>query len=121
MYLFFDGDNVGPEIERLLTSGEVSEASKLSEAINIAISGLREWLNSQSEVELLLCGGGDILIRFDSEKNRRDVIDHVRSQFRLITGLTISCGVGIAPKDAIWNLHLAKLYGRDRVVGLQGK
>ena len=64
-YLFFDGDNVGISIEKAFMSDDVKFAQKLSKGINNAIKLINNYLKSLDNVEIILIGGDDILIKLE--------------------------------------------------------
>ncbi len=64
-YAFFDGDNVGSSIERLLSNNQIHEATHLSERIKLAILKIELLAASMNGVEILISGGDDVLIKFD--------------------------------------------------------
>ncbi len=119
MYAFFDGDNIGSTIEMLLTEGRVEEASDLSKNIQIALTEIEEFLKSKKGIEIIILGGDDILISYSFLEEEKKLLEDVRNKFFTRTGNTMSCGVSDDLPEAIWNLHLAKLYGKDIIRGIK--
>lgn len=118
-YAFFDGDNIGNTIEVLLIEGKVAEAISLSENINDAANKIGKILRSRNGIEVMILGGDDLLIKYDSEKYGSELLEEIRTLFQAKTGLSMSCGVGENIPESIQNLRLAKLYGKDQIKGLR--
>lgn len=112
-YAFFDGDNVGNTIEILLLEGKVSEAQLLSDNINKAIQKIKKYLTDKAEV--ILAGGDDVLIKVKDDELLAEKLTAVTKIFSTTTGLTISCGVDKDIEGAIYQLSIAKLYGKNQI------
>jgi hypothetical protein len=117
LYAFFDGDNIGPTIEILLTENRIDEAVNLSKSINTVISEIEGILKSKDGIEIIILGGDDILIRYDTLKHGNELLEEIRNTFKARTGNSMSCGVGKDIPESIWNLHLAKLHGKNMIKG----
>lgn len=117
-YAFFDGDNVGNTIEILLIENKVDEATLLSRHINDAVYQLKIKLKKNSDVDVIILGGDDLLIKYDIDNDDIGLLEDIREIFKSTTGLNMSCGVGSTISEAIQNLHLAKLYGKNQLIGL---
>lgn len=118
-YAFLDGDNIGNTIEILLIEGKVAEAISLSKNINDAADELGKTLRSRNGIEVMILGGDDLLIKYDSEKYGLELLEEIRILFQTKTGLSMSCGVGENISESIQNLRLAKLYGKNQIKGLR--
>jgi len=118
-YAFFDGDNIGDTIEKLLIEKRVDEATLLSENINKSVHNLEKLLRSKNGVEIIILGGDDLLIKFDSEECDVKLLNEITILFENTCGLSMSCGVGTTILEAIQNLHMAKLYGKNQIIGLR--
>lgn len=116
-YAFFDGDNIGPTIEILLTENRIDEAMRLSENIKIALFEIEQILKSSNDVKIIVLGGDDILIQFNPMQYDLEFLENIRGIFKEKTGISMSCGVGKDVPQSIWNLHMAKLYGKDIIKG----
>jgi len=114
-YAFFDGDNVGASIERLLSNGKVHEATHLSERIKLAILQIELFIDSADGVEIVVCGGDDVLIRFDRNKYDHYFLGRISNIFVKFTGLSMSCGVGINVNQAISSLMVVKQRNKGRI------
>ncbi|MEH2076970.1 MAG: mCpol domain-containing protein [Nostoc sp.] len=107
-YAFFDGDNIGNTIENLLNNGRVQEATYLSESIKLAIFQIELFIKSTDDTELIIAGGDDVLIKYNTEKYNHTFLEKISKIFSKHTGLSMSCGVGENVSQAINNLANAK-------------
>jgi CRISPR/Cas system-associated protein Cas10 (large subunit of type III CRISPR-Cas system) len=117
LYAFFDGDNIGPTVEILLMENKISEATTFSENINIAILEIGELLKSADDIKIIILGGDDVLIEFDPIRYNLSFLEKLRDIFKEKTGNSMSCGIGKDISQSIWNLHVAKLYGKNTIKG----
>jgi hypothetical protein len=115
VYAFLDGDNIGIRLEELLSKNKTSEASLLSENIKIAMLEIDKILNSKPDVKIIIIGGDDVLIQYDHEKYGTDIIDEILNTFKVITGLSMSCGIGLSIGQSIINLDNAKKSGKNKI------
>lgn len=116
-FLYFDGDDVGAQIELLLLDEKVDDAAELSRRVVIAVGNIAERLQLDFGARLIFAAGDEILAVTNLEPTE-NAIQSLRSEFRRSTGLTISCGLGSSAMEAARSLHLAKLRGKDRIVGV---
>jgi CRISPR/Cas system-associated protein Cas10 (large subunit of type III CRISPR-Cas system) len=117
LYAFFDGDNIGPTVEILLTESKISEAMTFSENIKAALLEIEKLLKATDGIKIIILGGDDILIEFDPIKHNLDFLEKLRDTFKDKTGNSMSCGVGKDVPQSIWHLHIAKLYGKNTIKG----
>ncbi|XGB41734.1 MAG: mCpol domain-containing protein [Nodosilinea sp. LVE1205-7] len=115
MYAFLDGDNIGLRIEELLSKAEAFEATLLSENIKTAMLEIDRLLNSKPGIKVIILGGDDVLIQYEYEKYGIDVVDEIIHTFKVITGLSMSCGIGLSIEQSIVNLDNAKKSGRNKI------
>jgi hypothetical protein len=107
-YAFFDGDNVGNTIDNLLSNGRIAEATHLSESIKLSIFQIELFVKTIENAEIIIAGGDDVLIRYDSQKCNFELLKNISSLFTKQTGLSMSCGVGDNVSQAIGNLTKVK-------------
>jgi len=119
IFAFFDGDNIGDKIELLLIEGRLSEASLLSDNLNLALEEIKRILNDK-KVKIHICGGDDLLIEMPSNEFKYPIIEEVRDMFFQRTNCTFSCGIGINLNETIANLHRAKISGKNKIVSSEG-
>lgn len=112
-YAFFDGDNVGNTIENLLNRNRVAEATHLSESIKLSIFQIELFVRSIEHVEIVIAGGDDLLIRYDSEKCQFELLERISNLFTIQTGLSMSYGVGDDISQAINNLAKVKRRNKE--------
>jgi len=114
-FAFFDGDNVGVTIEKNLTMGNVTEAKEISNAIKKSLDLMEVEIQKHHSVEIIIIGGDDLLLKFIDNDINQQLIKNLIKIFEATTSLSMSCGVGDSINEAIYNLHLAKLFGKAQV------
>lgn len=119
MFAFFDGDDIGPKLEILLIENKLQEASLFSESINIAMKEIESFLIKTKNIRVHILGGDDVLVEYDQSVDENFLVSEINNIFKARTGCTMSCGIGENLNQAIWNLHKAKLFGKDNVYGRQ--
>jgi len=119
VYAFFDGDNIGDTLEILLTEDKVAEAKSFSNSIRDAFGDIEANLKASPDVEVVISGGDDLLIRYDPTLHGKSFIQQIMATFKSRTGHSLSCGVGEDIPQSVRNLYLAKLYGKNQIKGLQ--
>jgi hypothetical protein len=115
IYAFFDGDNIGDKLEILLLEGKIAEAQDFSHNIETAIDEIKIKLKSNPDVEIIIAGGDDLLIGYDPAMHNDLFLEELRSIFKARTNHSMSCGIGESIPQAVRNLYLAKLYGKNRI------
>lgn len=113
-YVFLDADKVGDRLELFLLKGSIPEAEQLHESVQTALKEIRSRVQGEG-FDVLLSGCDDVLFSGPSPLYRRDFLEELRAFFVKATRCTLSCGVGLSIADALQNLRIAKLEGRDRV------
>jgi minimal CRISPR polymerase domain len=121
IFIYFDGDDIGPGLEILLLDGLLDEASLYSRRIAEGIRELECEVVSLPGARIIVSGGDDLVATCPAESFDIGLIDELRKRFESITSRTVSVGVGRSPKRAVDNLHRAKLLGRDRIVSTVGE
>ncbi|WP_161498720.1 mCpol domain-containing protein [Microterricola pindariensis] len=116
IYAYFDGDDVGANIELCLLEDNVGAASQISSRVSHAVQWLRGCLERDFSGEISFAAGDEVLA-FLRKIPSKEQIDLLRSEFEKLSGLTISCGFGASARDAASRLRLAKLRGKDRSEG----
>lgn len=112
-YLYFDGDDVGSAIELRLLERDLDGAKDVSERVTRAVSKLANTLRREFSAEVIFAAGDEVLALVPRELTEAE-LNGLRSEFRIISGVSVSCGVADSPRDATLNLHIAKLRGKNR-------
>lgn len=115
-YAFFDGDSIGNAIDNLFRSGKIQEARHLSESIKHAIFEIEQLVNAVDNMELIIAGGDDILIKYDPEIYNLDFLTRLSGIFTKHTGLSMSFGDGENIDQAINNLMEAKQQNKGYII-----
>lgn len=116
-YMFFDGDGIGDTLEIFLIENRIREAKDFSEILTQTMNELRDILERNTDVEIIICGGDDLLIKTLACIDCEGIVNSIRSKFSSRTGHTMSCGIGDDVPTSVRNLYTAKLYGKNRVLG----
>jgi hypothetical protein len=116
IYAYFDADDVGARIELSLLEGDVEGASLVSQRVSAAILWLGECLAREFGGQVKFAAGDEVLALLGRVPSRYE-IDAVREEFQSRCGLSISCGLGEGSNDAVSQLRLAKLRGKNRLEG----
>lgn len=109
-YVFFDGDNVGKNLEILLNSNRLGEASTLSENIKIALTKIEKKLLELKDINIIILGGDDVLIGYESGSYDDSFLNEIAQIFKIQTGLSMSFGTGSTVFESINNLHFSKRF-----------
>lgn len=115
-FAFFDGDNIGDIIEKWLHKNMIEEAQFFSQNVKEAFDEIHKTLISLDEIEIIIFGGDDLLISFNSDIYNEDFFEKIRVSFQSKTQATISCGIGSTIQESIFCLYLAKLYGKNQLI-----
>jgi len=116
-FIYFDGDDVGARIELLLLRNDPDAAAAVSRDVVRAVGEIADAIRIQLGGTVLFAAGDEVLACVNDAPDPA-WLDLVRDRFRFATHLTISCGVGGTAAEAASNLHMAKLLGKNRAVGL---
>ncbi|MDB5338111.1 MAG: hypothetical protein JWN70_3730 [Planctomycetaceae bacterium] len=117
VYTYFDGDDVGANIELRLLEDDVQGAALVSARVSGAVQWIRESLERDFAGQIMFAAGDEVLAFLKEIPSLAD-IDHIRVEFRTRTGLSVSCGVGESAREAASQLRLAKLRGKNRSEGI---
>jgi GTP cyclohydrolase III len=116
-YVRLDCDNVSDQIECFLYNSETSKAQDLSNNIKGSINKTVAWIKQKfTDSEILLIGADDIL--FTSANITETDLDQIKNIFFQLSNLTISIGVGETIKESMQNLLIAKVSGKNKIIGI---
>lgn len=116
-YAFLDGDNIGNAINNLFSNGRIKEAQGVSESIKSALFKIERFVHSTPGVDLIIAGGDDIFVKYESGKHGLELIEKIADMFYQQTGLTMSYGVGETVEESISNLIIKKQQNKG-VIGV---
>ena len=114
-YIYIDADNIGDKLELLIILDRLDEACTFSRTLSSAMKDLCSDLEKNLNADILLFGGDDIIASIESEYLDIDKIELIRKSFYKLTNCTISCGISLSVQDALQNLRIAKLNGRNQI------
>lgn len=112
-----DFDNIGDKIDFFLYQDNFKAAQEIS---NIIKKSIKESINvihsTFQNVEVLLIGADDLL--FSCHKLEKQQLEILKEYYFVTTNLTVSIGVGNNIKEAMLNLKIAKVSGKNIIKGL---
>lgn len=114
VYVTYDGDNVGAEVEESLMRDETETATRLSANIRKTHEQITE--EAEHEGGKLIFDGGDNGMLLVPESAVSKISERIRELYKKITGHTVSIGVGGGPIRAHKALVYAKNTGKDKIV-----
>ena len=112
----FDGDDIGPVLELILLDNKLDRAREYSRSVARALQHVRDLLEIELGAEIIICGGDDLVVCWETGSVTDVDIKLIRASFFDICGRTISVGIGANSHEATNNLRRAKLLGKDRAV-----
>lgn len=115
-FIRMDADGVGDKIELALLDNDIALAKAIHNAIRRSMQALAETINSAGNMEIIMMGCDDILLRMDAVSYRRAFFEELMQLFCMMSDCTISMGVGNSLMEALLNLNRAKLAGKNRIV-----
>jgi CRISPR/Cas system-associated protein Cas10 (large subunit of type III CRISPR-Cas system) len=116
IFVYFDGDDIGPALELLLLDDLIEEAREYSRSINIAFRAVLNTLTDGEDVDVIVAGGDDLIVSWPDGSLATTDVHRIRHIFHDSCGRTMSAGVGFSLSEAAANLRRAKLAGKDRIV-----
>jgi len=112
-----DIDRVGDRLELYLLHENIQSARTFQNELQAAMKWLRQALTQELGCDLLYSGCDDVLFQIDTANYNHAGVESLRQQFAGRTGCTLSYGFGHTIREAVNNLRVAKLSGRDRAIG----
>ena len=117
-FIRLDADNIGDKIEFALISGHFGDAQQIHNSVQDAMDEIRKTINAFPSWKILMYGCDDVLIQVPSKDKFQNEIQSIKSNFQIKTGCSLSIGIGNSLQEALLNLRIAKLKGKDIIVGL---
>jgi hypothetical protein len=116
IYIRIDCDNVGDKIEFALYNNDPKAAQEISDSIKTNIKWLIESINQISIGKVLLVGSDDILFETNEEFFNVEKLENLKQEFFIKTNITLSIGIGFSIVDALTNLKIAKISGKNKII-----
>lgn len=116
IFVRLDADGVGDKIELALLDNDIDRARAIHNAIRRSMSALVERITARGDIEIIMVGCDDILMRMQAASYQRSFFEALMGVFETMSECTISIGVGGCLADALHNLDKAKLAGKNRIV-----
>lgn len=116
IYIRFDVDNVGESIELNLLNNEYKKAQDIHDRIQINLNNILEQIRKFPSLALIMKGCDDILFSINKVEFDLEYFETLRKHFYDETGFTISIGIGPSVSEALFNLRIAKLSGKNKII-----
>jgi len=116
-YIRIDADNVGDSIELALIEEDVQKSQEIHFKVQKNITKTVEKLESIDGISILMRGCDDILFSIDNNQVDHNFLEELKNDFKLNSGFSISIGIGESILKALQNLRIAKISGRNKIVG----
>lgn len=116
IYVRLDGDNIGDSIELSLLTDRISDAQRFHNNVQEGIKNVLTSIEINRHCSVLMVGCDDIFFAIKGMNDRIDFLKDLQSSFYIKTGFTLSMGIGLTMKDALLNLKIAKLSGKNKIV-----
>lgn len=113
LYLAYDGDYAGRLVGRAILANDVEELHEVSARINLGHEIVHQWVTEHGGE--VISGGGDEGL-FQLPVEALESIEQLRADYKFVTNLTMSVGVGSSLSEAGKSLLVAKFRGKDQVV-----
>jgi hypothetical protein len=116
LYALGDGDGVRVAIEKELLAGDLDEAGDVSRRLTCAMQILLDSVRQHPGWQVAYSGGDDLCLIIDRGSYDESIIRDLILQFKNLTGVTISFGIGASVEDAYLNLRRAKALGGNTLM-----
>lgn len=113
VYLSFDADSAGRMIGKAVLNDDAEEMSKVSERIELGNRLFNRWIKDRDGK--VYSSGGDQGVYSLDEKYVEE-LEQLRVDYKYLTDLTVSIGVGKRLSESGQALLMAKLKGKDQIV-----
>lgn len=117
-YIAIDGDDIGDRIEYFILYNQPSKLARFTSAFQVAFDNLERDVCSQLGASIVFAGGDSMLVTVSTEVDVKQVMSALALSFADATSCTLSVGVGPTPRDALIALKMAKVSGKNRIVGV---
>ncbi len=116
VFIRLDADHIGEKIELSLYIEDFKLANEIHNKVQLGISNIREKLSQVVTCKILMVGSDDILFSINKNSYNKIVLDEIAKIFYNTSNFTLSFGVGTSVIQAMHNLNLAKLSGRNKII-----
>ncbi len=115
VFLAFDGDNIGNEIERLILINDITSLEKFSINYERILGKFIKKVLVLPNSSLIFQGGDNFMVCLPIFDTLRNMLDSYTREFCFESGTTISVGVGTSPREAFYALKFAKACGKNSI------
>jgi len=116
IFIRLDVDNVGDSIELSLLNGNFNDAQLIHNKVQENISKISLEIESLQSAIILMKGSDDILFSINKSNYKIEFLENLKNDFKTDSNFTLSIGVGQSIKESMFNLRIAKMSGKDKIV-----
>ena len=114
-FIAVDGDDVGRTIERLVLLNDCQGLTSFSANYRSAVHWITSALIESYQGSALLSDGDSILIETNALVLSANQLLMLSEEFALLSGHTLSIGIGKTMRQAYLALKLAKVSGKNQI------
>ncbi len=116
IYIRLDVDNAGDKIELSLLKSNYKKAQDFHDHIQNNINFILEKIKFNHSTTILMKGCDDILFSIEKKNYDLNFLRKLKDEFKSKSGFSLSMGVGFSVNEAMLNLRIAKISGKDKIV-----
>lgn len=118
IYFSYDADSAGRKVGNAVLDNDPEALAAISERIKLGNLLIEKWAKDRNGKQYS-SGGDQGVYAIDSQYVSE--LEHLRTDYHYLTGLTISVGIGDHLSESGQALLMAKLKGKDRIVHFDKK
>lgn len=115
-FIRLDVDNIGDSIELSLLKGDYINAQLIHNQIQENIEKILTKIETLNSVIVLMRGCDDILFSINKINYDISLLENFKNEFKINSNFSLSIGVGNSINEAMFNLKIAKLSGKNKIV-----
>lgn len=116
IFIRLDVDNVGDSIELSLLRGDYNKAQLIHNQVQENINNILKKIEPIHSVIILMKGCDDILFSINKINYEIDFLENLKNDFKVNSNFTLSIGVGKSIRESMFNLRIAKMSGKDKII-----
>lgn len=116
-YIRLDADNIGDSIELYLLKEDVKNSQEIHFKVQNSIALILDKIKESKNTLILMRGCDDILFSVNEDEFDLNFLEKIRKEFKANSGFTLSIGIGDSILQAMQNLRVAKISGKNKIIG----
>ena len=117
VFIRIDVDRVGDSIELALLKLDYEKAQAIHDGVQNSIDKILEKIKLNKCASVLMKGCDDILFSFSKNDFESSFLKNLKNDFEKDSDFTLSVGIGASLGEALLNLRIAKVSGKNKIVG----